>query len=331
MGGAVHVRKMLLALLPLAVVAAGLGACLPAGPRTFYVSPTGSDSTAGTSMTAPWRTIARVNSADLNPGDRVRFRGGATFNGLLNLQPNDGGTSSSPVVIDSYDGRATLDGGAGNAIYAWRVAGISIANLQLVGSGASTNTGDGLAFYNDLPSDVLLPYVRITDVESSGFGRWGILVGGGLGRSGYRDVRIDRTTTHDNGMGGVLTFATAVAVHRDVYLGNSTAYRNLGRPDATRNSGNGLVLGSVDGGMIERSQAYGNGGQNSPNTEGPVGIWAYDSNAVRIQFNESYGNRTGSTVDGSGFDLDQNVTNSVVQYNYSHDNDGAGYMLAHRY
>ena len=150
MGGAVHVRKMLVALFPLAVVAAGLGACVPAGPRTFYVSPTGSDSAAGTSMTAPWRTIARVNSADLNPGDRVRFRGGATFNGLLNLQPNDGGTSSSPVVIDSYDGRATLDGGAGNAIYAWRVAGISIANLQLVGSGASTNTGDGLAFYNDL-------------------------------------------------------------------------------------------------------------------------------------------------------------------------------------
>jgi len=87
----------------------------------------------------------------------------------------------------------------------------------------------------------------------------------------------------------------------------------------------------VDGGTIERSTAYGNGGQNNPNIEGPVGIWAYDANAVRIQFNVSYGNRTGSSVDGGGFDLDQNVTSSVVQYNYSHDNDGAGYMLAHRY
>ena len=42
-----------------------------------------------------------------------------------------------------------------------------------------------------------------------------------------------------------------------------------------------------------------------------------------------YGNRTGGPADGGGFDLDQNVANSIVQFNYSHDNAGAGYMLAH--
>ena len=47
-----------------------------------------------------------------------------------------------------------------------------------------------------------------------------------------------------------------------------------------------------------------------------------------IQFNESHHNRTGSSKDGGGFDLDGGMTNSVVQYNYSHDNDGAGYLLA---
>ena len=324
-------RKTLVMCVPLLLLlGTTLVACTPTARRTFYVSPTGSDSAAGTSTTNPWRTIAKVNSVDLNAGDRVRFQGGATFPGLLYLEPGDGGTSSSPVVIDSYDGRATLDGGAGNAVYAWRAAGISLTNLRLVGSGAGTNAGDGLAFYNDLPGDVLLPYVRITDVESSGFGKWGIVVGGGLGRSGYSDVRIDRTSTHDNGMGGVLSFAAAAAVHRGVSISNSTAYRNLGRSDATRNSGNGLVLGSVNGGVIERSTAQGNGGANNPSIgQGPVGIWAYDANDVRIQLNESYGNRTGATVDGGGFDLDQNVTNSIVQYNYSHDNDGPGYMLAH--
>src|SRR6185436_14166755 len=29
-----------------------------------------------------------------------------------------------------------------------------------------------------------------------------------------------------------------------------------------------------------------------------------------------------------GFDLDGGVTNSVMQYNYSHGNDGAGFLLA---
>ena len=33
------------------------------------------------------------------------------------------------------------------------------------------------------------------------------------------------------------------------------------------------------------------------------------------------------SLDGGGFDLDGGVTNSVLQYNYSHDNDGAGYLV----
>ena len=61
---------------------------------------------------------------------------------------------------------------------------------------------------------------------------------------------------------------------------------------------------------------------------GPIGIWAWDANRVVIQFNESHHNLTGSSKDGGGFDLDGGVTNSVLQYNYSHDNDGAGYLLA---
>lgn len=58
-----------------------------------------------------------------------------------------------------------------------------------------------------------------------------------------------------------------------------------------------------------------------------MGLWAYNSNAVTIQFCESYANRTSGNTDGGGFDLDINMTNSVMQYNYSHDNDGAGFGL----
>src|SRR5262249_16919963 len=47
-----------------------------------------------------------------------------------------------------------------------------------------------------------------------------------------------------------------------------------------------------------------------------------------IQHNECYGNRTAGSKDGGGFDLDGGVTRSVLQYNYAHDNDGAGYLLA---
>ena len=58
-----------------------------------------------------------------------------------------------------------------------------------------------------------------------------------------------------------------------------------------------------------------------------VGIWTYASNRVTIRSSESYGNRTGGHADGGGFDLDGGVTNSVIEYCYSHDNDGPGFLV----
>src|SRR5688500_10156106 len=46
---------------------------------TYYISPTGLDSNPGTSATAPWKSIAKINQRDLNAGDRVLLQGGATF------------------------------------------------------------------------------------------------------------------------------------------------------------------------------------------------------------------------------------------------------------
>ena len=40
-------------------------------------------------------------------------------------------------------------------------------------------------------------------------------------------------------------------------------------------------------------------------------------------------NRTGNAPDGDGFDLDGGSIECVLQYNYSHDNDGAGHPRLH--
>jgi hypothetical protein len=185
-------------------------------------------------------------------------------------------------------------------------------------------------FYNDLPGDVVLRAIRVDDVDISGFGHWGLLLGSDIGRSGYTDVRIRDVDSSANGEGGILTWGGEPGVNSNVRIRRSTAAFNPGRPELSRNSGNGIVLGNVDDGAIQDSVAHDNGGANRA-SEGPVGIWAYDSSRVVIERNESYANRTGSSADGGGFDLDQNVTDSVVQYNYSHDNAGPGYLLAHRY
>ncbi len=60
---------------------------------------------------------------------------------------------------------------------------------------------------------------------------------------------------------------------------------------------------------------------------GPVGIWAWTARRLVIQRCVSVRNRTGTLYDGGGFDLDGGVSESVLQYNYSAENDGAGYLV----
>ncbi len=79
--------------------------------------------------------------------------------------------------------------------------------------------------------------------------------------------------------------------------------------------------------MIEHSEAYRNGSLSESLEGGPVGIWAWDADDILIEHNYSHHNRVASPKDGGGLDLDGGVTNSIMQYNYSHDIDGAGYLL----
>jgi hypothetical protein len=295
-----------------------------AAAADYYIAASGSDANAG-SAAAPWQTLARASSAILRPGDRVLLRGGDSFSGTLSLDASDAGTAAAPIVIGSYGtGRATIRTTSGAGISVYNTSGVSIAGLAIVGGAGSTS---GISVFTDLGGDVRLAFLRIDSVDVTGFGRDGIEIGAWNGRSGFRDVRVTNSSLHGNGRTGLFTYAQLPGSHQQVYVGHVRAYDNPGITGATSNTGSGIVLASVDGGTIERSVAHDNG-RLSTTVGGPVGIWTYDSNAVVIQYNESYRNRTASTADGGGFDLDQNVSNSIVQYNYSHDNDGAGYLLA---
>jgi hypothetical protein len=305
-----------------------------AAATTYYVTPTGRDAASGTSPAEAWQTIARVNAAILAPGDRVRFQGGARFTGPLEVGAGESGIPTAPITFDSYGtGRATIDGGDATAVHVYDAGGIVLANLVILGSGRTINRGSGVDFFNDLPGDTKLRFVRIRNVEVTGFGDNGIMIGGWNGASGFEDVQVTRSSLHDNGRAGLVTYgppfqADAPAyANGSVYVGYVRAYWNAGvREDLGRSSGSGITLGSVSGGTIERSVAYDNGPLCRASGCG-AGIWTYDSTEVTIQFDESYRNRTGGLADGDGFDLDQNTSRSVVQYTYSHDNDGAGYLL----
>ncbi|MCB0854732.1 MAG: T9SS type A sorting domain-containing protein, partial [Bacteroidetes bacterium] len=137
---------------------------------------------------------------------------------------------------------------------------------------------------------------------------------------------------HHNGDHGVAfsgKVRTEGHVHKNVYISHVKAFHNYGEIGKTQShTGNGIVVGNTDSVLIEFCEAYENGKDNSFHGGGPVGIWLWDCNQSIIQFSESHHNHTNSKTDGGGFDLDGGCTNCSLQYNYSHNNDGAGYLIA---
>jgi hypothetical protein len=322
--------------------------------RAYYVDPRGRDENPGTRPELAWRTIARANRHEFRPGDRLLFAGGKVFQGNLVLGARQGGTSDRPVIIGSYGpGRASIKAGLGTAVLVKDSGGVEVRDLVCIGSGATTNHGAGVAFVNTLPGNVRLNFVRIRNVEAHGYGcdikpaagdaggfqppaGCGIFVGGAPrdhSKSGFADILIDNCDAHDNEFYGALISGTWHQ-NPDRYANTALVvaacrfHGNPGDPEYRDNhSGSGILVEDTDGALVERCAAWENGALCNKGPGGPCGIWTAGSRRVIIQHCESFRNRTGTSPDGDGFDLDGGSIDCLVQYNYSHDNDGAGILV----
>jgi len=309
--------------------------------KIYFVSPSGNDSSNGLSSASAWKTIAKVNATELSPGDLVLFQGGQTFNGRLYIRSS--GSAGFNIKFSSYgNGRATINGGSGTAVYAYNCAYISIDSLIVAGSwNATTQLGNdnyGVLFYNDLAGGVKLGEVAVNRCEVKGFAKSGIGVlswPADGSQSGYSKVSVVGNTVHDNGSCGITTLGPSPAAgstayaFNTVYVGYNRVYNNFGVKASTgKHSGNGILIGDAAAGTVEYNVAYNNGWYNTSTAGGPAAIWCYDSKNLIFQYNEAHHNGTGpGTPDGDGFDLDGGAVNCIMQYNYSHDNYGAGFLV----
>jgi hypothetical protein len=306
---------------------------LKANGTDYYLSPTGNDSASGTSQETAWKSIVKVNATVFKPGDKILFKGGETFTGSLKFDMADSGKPDNPVMITSYGkGWATICSGTEDGLYAKNTSGFIVRNLIFTGAGADVDGRfRGICFFTDL--DTEKPgHIRIDNVDVSGYRCEGISIQADRrGSSGFKDIRITNATVHDNGDKGIASSGPQPPGdwgHKDIYVGHCRVYNIRGITGKRGHSGNGIILSSVDGGVIEYCTAYNNGDfSDDPNSGGPIGIWFWDTHNGVIQFCESYDNKTGNQADGGGFDLDGGCVNCIMQYNYSHGNHGAGYGI----
>ncbi|MGI9071492.1 MAG: chitobiase/beta-hexosaminidase C-terminal domain-containing protein [Bryobacteraceae bacterium] len=145
---------------------------------TYYVSSSsGSDSNTGTSITTPWKTISKVDTKVLVPGDFVLFKAGDTWIGSnfsKTLSTPSAGISGKQITYGSYGSGAApiLDGNnsVGTAVRISRnyitINGFQIRNVTGVLIDYTGTTG-----------------TNILNIAGKNAGVWGYRAGSGAGNT----------------------------------------------------------------------------------------------------------------------------------------------------
>ena len=300
------------------------------GLNYFVDGQSGNDDNPGT-LEKPFKTIEQINSLQLQEGNSVLFAGSQSFPGTLKLK-GISGSNEQPIVIGSFgNGRATINGANANSMLVDSCSWLQVKNLIFTGNGRlNGNTGSGLELRRTQNCSV-------DSIEASGFLWSGIKAVGG------KNIRITNVYAHDNGFSGINVESdgqdsgglegSGAKTFRNLYIANCVAENNPGCPAVKDNhSGNGILIGGVTNGTIEYCEAMNNGWDMPREGNGPVGIWAYQCDSITIQYCYAHDNKTSEKgKDGGGFDFDGGMTNSVMQFNFAANNEGAGYGLFQYY
>ena len=168
---------------------------------------------------------------------------------------------------------------------------------------------------------------------------------------GYTGITVYNCELHHNGVGGIelagvpTPNAMADSDFTNVTIQYVNAHHNSApsnaRPENVTNpmasavipGGDGVHLYGVNNGLVQYCQASYNGNaqirdaNNNLVPDTGVAFSAYYSNHLLFQHNEAHHQQTVAGGDEGGFDFDIFTMNSIMQFNYSHDNDGWGFML----
>jgi len=293
--------------------------------RTWYVdSRNGNDASDGLAENRAWKTLDRLNSADLTAGDRVLLRAGSEFHGQLKVR--------WPVAVDKYgDGKLPLiaaDGKFHEALLIENTDNVEVSNLELTNTGVKREPfryGARIrAWDHGVMRNVRLKGLFVHDVNGSlvkkdeGEGHGIVWENGGQKvKSRFDGLIIENchlVRTDRNGICGFVPYPSEDKTN----LSTNVVIRGNVLEDI---GGDGIKVWGCKGALVERNVLR-NARQRCDDYA--AGIWPWASDDTVIQFNEVSG--TKGTKDGQAFDSDAYTANTIFQYNYSHDNDG-GFML----
>jgi hypothetical protein len=285
----------------------------------------GNDDGTGLTEGTAWRTLARAGKHVFKPGDQLLLRRGGVWNEGMSLRGR--APAGNPITLGAYGKgpRPRINGGETHAITAREpVAGWRITGLELTSTNGRNPTHKitggtcGVFLGQEEPSD----YLTIDDClihDTSGPGIH--LIPSGKPRPVFKNVSIENCE--------IFNASAGIQFHSPpVYSTEFITNFRIAHVTVHDIGGDGIAPFCSRDGVIEHCKAYRTGLKCDENDHSPVAIWYAWAKRCVIQFCEAWDNHTGGRgADGGGFDLDGGCTECVMQYNYSHDNDGAGFLI----
>jgi len=295
----------------------------------YYLdSNNGNDQNDGLSPETAWKSLDKLNEIKLRAGWQVLFKAGTVYNGRL--KPQGSGVAEKPIIIDMFgDGDKPRINGSGKypeALLLQNVEYYEISNLEITNFDpirAAGRKGIHIAL-NDfgVAHHIHLRNLYVHDVNGSNVkaegGGYGIHWSCSGGNARFDDLLIENchlVRTDRNGITGWSDYcypwwhwnpSTNVVIRNNLL-------ENIG--------GDGIVPIGCEGCLVEYNKVVGG---RMRAQDYAAGIWPWGCKNTIIQYNEVTGMK--GTLDGQAFDCDYECSGTIIQYNYSHDNDG-GFLL----
>jgi hypothetical protein len=284
---------------------------------TFYVdSASGNDANSGTSPTLAWSSLVPVNQHTFTPDDRILFRAGQDWAGVL--EPHGSGTAEHPIVLGSYgEGAKPLIRGEGTpaTLILRDVSGWTVQDIAITNHGDNERERLGILIQTSKYAFALhLVRVDIRDVNgqvSKMDGGIGIVPDGNGHPAHFDDVLIDHCTIHH--MAGMGIFLHVLDRDNHAYLNTHVRLTGNTITDIGKNA---IFLRGTTDGLIDHNTVRFAGAREHGNA-----ICVGWSKHTVVSNNEVSGTglHTGP-FDGGAVDVDDGSIDTVVEYNWSHDN-----------
>ncbi len=267
----------------------------------------------------------------LQPGDAILFKRGERFTGMFSPQGN--GVEGKPVRIGVYGAGSRPRINANGLHLAglflkdpsfWEVEGLELTNTD----GTNDDQGDLFGIYVLADkSERVFEHVYINDCfihdvngKVAGKRRGGIHVHiKSLENARFHDLRItNNRITHVGGVGiGNDSSCGKVIISKDGNVQSRNLWTKVYVADnfIDHTGRNGLIARVSKDAVYERNTVA-----NSSRYSTGHSIFNFNTDGIKIQYNEVYGNVGSGGKDRGGFDADYNSVNTYIQYNYSHDN-----------